>query len=604
MPAKFKEVAIDDVCAAIADAKKGSSSACVLLGAGASASAGIPLASGFVDILRDSPAYRSADRPTYPHVMMNLSIKQRYDLIAEHVDRAKLNWTHLILAWLMKRGVIGRVLTTNFDNLLLRACAFYGFQPAVYDLAGSPRFNPSLVRDPSVFYLHGQYNGFVQIHGPDESEQHAKRLNPVIQDSIIKRPLIVVGYGGGNDSLLGILKKVRTFTCDLFWVGYKEQDPHPEVMYGFLSDKRQAKLLRGYDSDQFFIRLYPLVNVETPLFLTNPFLHLKSLMETFSPFPVPRKGQADLTVPLLELLQGASDSYVEGKKQISDETLKSLRLEPRVGQLLMERKYDAVVDICDREGQGHTCSARLARSLAWAHVGLANELGDRAKKEKDPGKRRSLYRQAYGHYEHAIQHDKGIYEIHYNWALTLVDEAAKELWKDSEPKFKEVYKHLEKAYTLCRDDGDILSAWAGTLSRQAGKMFDAKIPNSEILRKANQMYELADEKSPNDFKLKTNWGIVYLRWFKSSPNRKNREYLRKSKAKLLEALEIQPRAIKAIYNLGCVCAVDNDLKGCLRWLEQRALEKPPLTAEEIANDSDFDSVRDRKPFERFVKSLS
>jgi hypothetical protein len=47
----------------------------------------------------------------------------RRDLIAGYIDKAKINWAHLALAQLIENGFVDRVLTTNFDPLVSRACA-------------------------------------------------------------------------------------------------------------------------------------------------------------------------------------------------------------------------------------------------------------------------------------------------------------------------------------------------------------------------------------------------------------------------------------------------------------------------------------------------
>ena len=61
----------------------------------------------------------------------------RRRLIEEKVDDARINWAHIAIAQLMKAGYVDRVLTTNFDPLIVRACALVGKSPVVYDFAVS-----------------------------------------------------------------------------------------------------------------------------------------------------------------------------------------------------------------------------------------------------------------------------------------------------------------------------------------------------------------------------------------------------------------------------------------------------------------------------------
>ena len=76
--------------------------------------AGIPTASGFVDLIkqRNPYAYARASEKTYPSCMAELTVNQRRDLIAEFVDKAKINWAHIGIGLLMQ-AYIDRVLTTK-----------------------------------------------------------------------------------------------------------------------------------------------------------------------------------------------------------------------------------------------------------------------------------------------------------------------------------------------------------------------------------------------------------------------------------------------------------------------------------------------------------
>ena len=95
----------------------------VLLGAGCSISAGIPLASGIVRQIKVKfpAAYARAASHDYSECMAALDRGVRRDLIGTYVDAAKINWAHIALAQLIDGGYVDRVLTTNFDPLISRA---------------------------------------------------------------------------------------------------------------------------------------------------------------------------------------------------------------------------------------------------------------------------------------------------------------------------------------------------------------------------------------------------------------------------------------------------------------------------------------------------
>ena len=200
------------MASALRQARERGGSASILMGAGMSVSAGIPLANGFVEVVRsrDPAAYARAVEKTYPQVLGALEVGPRHDIIAEHVERARLNWAHILLGVLVQRGYIGRILTTNFDNLSLRCTGLYGVYPAVYDVTALTKFDASLIRDPAILFLHGQHRGFVQLHARADVTRNAKVLRPIFADATVRRPWLVLGYSGDNDPVFECLSRVKT----------------------------------------------------------------------------------------------------------------------------------------------------------------------------------------------------------------------------------------------------------------------------------------------------------------------------------------------------------------------------------------------------------
>jgi hypothetical protein len=128
---------IEDIIESLGTAKDRPNKCTILIGAGCSVKADIPLASGFVKIIEEdhNQAYKRAAEKTYPKCMAELAGGERRELIARYINQAKINWAHIAIAQLMKAGYIDRVLTVNFDPLVVKACAMVGLYPAVYDFA-------------------------------------------------------------------------------------------------------------------------------------------------------------------------------------------------------------------------------------------------------------------------------------------------------------------------------------------------------------------------------------------------------------------------------------------------------------------------------------
>lgn len=206
-----------------------------VVGAGCSVTAGVPLAHEVVDYVRHRypKACAGAASDSYPDVMHRLTWQSRYALFHGLVRLAGLNWAHVCLAVLMRHGHVGRVLTTNFDDLLLRASALYGLHPSTHDLAltaGAPgqdtraaglQYRDALLREPTVLYLHGRHNGFSQMHSPAQLGRQAALLRPVVVAAKQKqRPWVIVGYSAQSDPLFDTLK-AGGFPGGLFWVNLR-----------------------------------------------------------------------------------------------------------------------------------------------------------------------------------------------------------------------------------------------------------------------------------------------------------------------------------------------------------------------------------------------
>ena len=212
----FRE--IEDIVETLKNAKGRGKKCSVLIGAGCSVTAGIPTAQGFVDIIKERHPrdYERADPKTYPNCMAQLSIDEQRSLIAEHVDKAKINWAHIALAQLMKAGYVDRVLTTNFDPLVMRACALVGIYPATYDLAASQHFEPDKVPDQAIFHLHVQRTGFILLNNEKALKEHSEKLAPIFEDAGRGRIWLVAGYSGENDPVFAHLANVDCFGLSRF----------------------------------------------------------------------------------------------------------------------------------------------------------------------------------------------------------------------------------------------------------------------------------------------------------------------------------------------------------------------------------------------------
>ena len=194
---------IADVCGYINSADNIS----IIIGAGASRSAGIPTAPTLVQIInRDYPHclrdLTEIQRTNYGVVMGALSPKDRKKLIQPMLEASKINWGHIALACIIQKMNVSRILTFNFDLVLERAASLVGMHLPVYDFGVSPTRDVSALAAPAIFHLHGQSYGLRLMNSSEETTAHKEALRPLLADSLRNHLTIVMGYSGEADAVL------------------------------------------------------------------------------------------------------------------------------------------------------------------------------------------------------------------------------------------------------------------------------------------------------------------------------------------------------------------------------------------------------------------
>lgn len=258
----------------------------VLWGAGCSRSAKIPLAREIEDRIREKyPGTWKTHPHDYMTLMGALSSQQQRDLLDKDIRGAKLNWCHILLAQLIREDYVHKVFTTNFDPLLVRACALAGGeQPAIYDLASSKIVHTDWISDPAIIYLHGQYRGFVQVHDERDSTTQANDVVRPVFQSCTNYLWIVIGYSGLKDKLFQALQGCHNFQQEVFWLHRRETD------VGHVRDFAKSEpvsLVEISGADQFMIEMAARLNQFPPPLVVRPAKHLRDYLEQeLGPLPL------------------------------------------------------------------------------------------------------------------------------------------------------------------------------------------------------------------------------------------------------------------------------------------------------------------------------
>jgi len=570
----------------------------LLVGAGCSASAGIPTAPGFVSIIkreykqayeraRNQTPPSSLAEPTYQSCMAELEPGARRALLAREIEKAKLNWAHVAIACLMAEGVVTRVLTTNFDPLVLRACAMLNVCPPVYDLAASKFYDPENTSDPCVLYLHGQHSGYLLVHTNEEFRRHAKKTVPeALRDSSHGRIWVVVGYGGANDPVFDHLAATRGFENGLYWIAFEKEDPAPHVTNRLLRTGKHAFLIRGYNADTFFIAVAQQLGCFPPRFVADPFLHLQSELDSLTPYPISHgAGETDPVLRVKALIRSAREGLASSGTQDPVD-------------LLMKGRYTELVDRLDQPPPVGPAATALQEAGAWALVSLGNLAANEAE-ETDGAEADRLFAEACERYGRAAAIKADMHDAWYNWGNALLCQARQKEGPEADRLFTEAYEKYGRAVTIKADMHEAWYNWGVGLLCQAKRKEGPEA--DRLFAEAYEKYGRAVAIKPDKYEAWCNWGNGLLYQAKQRDGEERSSLLGKAKEILLEAEKLRPGS--ASYDLACVVTLVGDSTAARGWLltSQRTGTLPGC--EHLRSDSDLNSLRAEPWFETLLHEI-
>jgi len=244
-----------------------------LLGAGASASAGIPTASDMVWEFKQQLFI--SQRRVSSHTVTDLSNPVVRARLQAHIDSsehlppcgapdeyaalfeavysaeadrrayldakmtgAKPSYGYLALATLMRAGLAHLVWTTNFDPLVADACAkvYGGTGPLTTVALDAPDLAAQLISEgrwPIEVKLHGDFRSRRLKNTGEELRHQDARLRQVLVDSCRRFGLVVAGYSGRDNSIMDTLNEALNqtgaFPAGLFWLHRGDDPPLPRV---------------------------------------------------------------------------------------------------------------------------------------------------------------------------------------------------------------------------------------------------------------------------------------------------------------------------------------------------------------------------------------
>lgn len=185
----------------------------------------------------------------------------RQEFIIECIEegRGRLNMAHLLLGQLIKNQFVNTVITTNFDDLVLRALQLYFVVPSALD----PDSTNTLLtnsRFVQVAYLHGRLASYRQRHTGSEVRESIAGFENYLAQALQDHGLVVIGYRGGDETPLVILEKVLRERGTgpgrgLFWISAGDDVSALPVKVRDILLLKDCYWMPGWDADDFMKKL-------------------------------------------------------------------------------------------------------------------------------------------------------------------------------------------------------------------------------------------------------------------------------------------------------------------------------------------------------------
>jgi tetratricopeptide (TPR) repeat protein len=531
-----------------------------LIGAGFSASAGIPTAAKIVkEKLEGHPLLKDtgrapAEQSQYAFLMSKLPPAERIKIIRDAIKQAedsntnhlRINWSHLLLATLVDAGYVNLILTTNFDPLIVEALAVTGQPVRAFDLTASAGFQTGALEPSSVIYLHGQAHGLWLTNAPDEMARVEPHLNSVFQDALLNSVLIVVGYSGECDPVFReLVKAFPQFRHRLYWIHYDQTDPCDDVMKLLTHYYREAYLVQGYDADRF-MREFVLegLKLELPRVVRTPLDSINLSLQRIMPFPQrPDEPAANDPVTLArDFIAQATIRLKSGggptNPALPENILTEVPVSIAIAMAGAAKNFEKLREL--RSIVENSKNHRLMQLLGDAWLGIASNFCDQ--KEFSAAfeclKTVDMLGSSEPHWLATV------------WGNVLSGQAKTKSGEEADHLFKQSHQKFLQALTIKPNMYEALNNWGNALYHYA------KIKNG---KGAEMLFKLAYEKFSQALKIKpdlyetlTNWANALWTHARTKNGAEADQLFLQSSEKFAQALKIKPDAPDAMYNLGSV----------------------------------------------------
>jgi len=267
----------------------------VLLGAGASRSSGVPLASemigewrelafreqalagaSFDDWCKAQPWFESPAEYSELFESLYPDERARQKYVEPKVEGAFPGWGYLYLANIIRAGHFNVVFTTNFDDLVNVALIKYvGYNAVVCSADSSVATINASTERAKIIKLHGDYLFKHLKNTVDDLERLDPNMHGKFGEFAQQCGMLVLGYAGRDRSIMQVLAEQladdAAFPTGIYWGVHKADEPRPDVLDALAAKyPRRLRLFECPDFDVFMARLHEEKRLSAPLSIQEP----------------------------------------------------------------------------------------------------------------------------------------------------------------------------------------------------------------------------------------------------------------------------------------------------------------------------------------------
>ncbi len=268
---------------------------------------------------------------------------QRRDHIETILKKARPTWGYVYLASLIDNENFNAVFTTNFDDLINEACYLYtdSVRPIV-SAHDSEVLNVRLNRArPQIIKLHGDFLFDSIIKNTEvETEKLTGNMEEKLTQFAHEYGLVVIGYGGRDDSVMSALEKMigtkDCFKYGIYWCIRKGEKPRARVERLLEKDRVFAVEIEGFD--EFMAELHHKTIPELPKIVIDPMSVAEQRSRLFCSVPEKLWDNILIRKDMEKILDGLGK--IKFKKKVEGKYVPPDALPLKLKAAIMKRRGD------------------------------------------------------------------------------------------------------------------------------------------------------------------------------------------------------------------------------------------------------------------------